>query len=64
MILRYNLHGLIPQATTQFFERSFHYKNKKKKHEYIRLLEMKLLFEEFVQQLFGNQHSVAQTHLG
>lgn len=30
MILRYNQHGLIPQATTQFFDRSFHYKNKKK----------------------------------
>ena len=30
MILRYNLHGLIPQATTQFFDRSFHQKNKKK----------------------------------
>jgi hypothetical protein len=24
MILRYSLQGLIPQATTQFFERSFH----------------------------------------
>lgn len=24
MILRYSLHGLIPQATTQFFDRSFH----------------------------------------
>jgi hypothetical protein len=24
MILRDHLHGLIPQATTQFFERSFH----------------------------------------